>query len=56
MFARECTECGKRMLIFPSQITAIDSTGADLALTYQCWCGADQTCHMDARGNLVLAA
>jgi hypothetical protein len=56
MFARECTECGKRMLIFPSQITGLTNTGEDLELTYECWCGAAQTCHLDARGNLVLAA
>ena len=56
MFARECTECNKRMLIFPSQILGLKNTGEDLELTYECWCGAPQTCRMDARGNLVLAA
>ena len=56
MFARECTECGKRMLVFPSQILGLKNTGIDVELTYECWCGAAQTCHMDPKGNLVLAA
>ena len=56
IFARECTECGKRMLIFPSQILGLKNTGTDVELTYECWCGATQTCRMDPKGNLVLAA
>lgn len=56
MFARECTECGKRMLVFPSQIIALKEAGPAVELTYECWCGAVQTCQMDGRGNLVLAA
>lgn len=56
MFARECTDCGKRMLIFPSQITGMTNTGDSLEVTYQCWCGSTQACEIDAKGNLVLAA
>jgi len=56
MFARECTECRKRMLIFPSQIVALKTTEESVELTYECWCGAKQTCELDARGNLRLAA
>jgi len=56
MFARECTECGKRMLVFPSQVLRRTSTGVGIELSYECWCGAVQSCHMDAKGNLVLAA
>jgi hypothetical protein len=43
MFDNECTECGKRQLIFPSQITSISNTGSGISVAYTCWCGADQT-------------
>lgn len=56
MFARECTHCNKRMLVFPSQITGMSHTGEALEVSYECWCGATQTCELDATGNLRLAA
>ena len=43
MFDNECTACGKRQLIFPSQITGIANTDAGIVVGYTCWCGADQT-------------
>jgi hypothetical protein len=43
MFDNECTVCGKRQLIFPSQIAAIANTDAGIVVSYTCWCGADQT-------------
>jgi hypothetical protein len=44
------------MLIFPSQILGLKTLDTDVELTYECWCGAVQTCRMDPKGNLVLAA
>ena len=43
MFDNECTVCGKRQLIFPSQIATIANTDAGIVVSYTCWCGADQT-------------
>jgi len=43
MFDNECTACGKRQLIFPSQITGLANTDAGIVVGYTCWCGADQT-------------
>jgi len=42
MFVNECTVCQKRQLILPSQITGMTSAAEGFALTYTCWCGADQ--------------
>lgn len=43
MFDNQCTECGKRQLIFASQITTISNTEAGISVGYTCWCGAGQT-------------
>ena len=43
MFDSECTECGKRQLIFPSQISSITNTSYGISVVYACWCGAEQT-------------
>jgi len=43
MFDHNCTDCGKRQLIFPSQITAMNNTGHGIVVEFRCWCGADQT-------------
>jgi len=42
MFDHECTECRKRQLIFPTQITAVTNTEAGIVVAFTCWCGADQ--------------
>jgi hypothetical protein len=43
MFDNQCTECGKRQLIFPSQITALSNGETGITVAYTCWCGAAQT-------------
>ena len=44
MFDNICTACGKRQLIFPSQITGmINHDHGGISVDYTCWCGADQT-------------
>jgi hypothetical protein len=43
MFADTCTTCGKRQLIFPSQVTSLVNTERGIAVAYTCWCGAEQT-------------
>jgi hypothetical protein len=43
MFDHHCTACGKRQLIFPSQITSMDNTDHGIVVSFRCWCGADQT-------------
>jgi hypothetical protein len=43
MFANHCTECRRRELIFPSQVTAVVNTDAGIRVDFTCWCGAPQT-------------
>ena len=43
MFDHHCTACAKRQLIFPSQITAMDTTAAGIVVRFTCWCGAEQS-------------
>ncbi|MGI9158031.1 MAG: hypothetical protein ACR2FG_15600 [Marmoricola sp.] len=43
MFDNQCTACGKRQLIFPSQITSVSNTENGIFVAYTCWCGAAQT-------------
>jgi len=43
MFDHNCTECGKRQLIFPSQIVSMDNTEHGIVVAFRCWCGAEQT-------------
>ncbi|MCW2798053.1 hypothetical protein [Nocardioides sp.] len=43
MFDHNCTACGKRQLIFPSQVTSLTNTEHGIVVTYTCWCGAGQT-------------
>ncbi len=43
MFANTCTSCGKRQLIFPSQVTSLANTERGIEVAYTCWCGAEQT-------------
>ena len=42
MFANHCTACGKRQLIFTSQVTDLSNTDAGIRVTYTCWCGSEQ--------------
>ena len=43
MFDHECSACGKRQLIFASQVTSVTNTDEGIVVTHTCWCGADQT-------------
>jgi hypothetical protein len=43
MFDHHCTACGKRQLIFPSQVASVTNTDDGIAVAFTCWCGADQT-------------
>ena len=43
MFDHTCTECEKRQLIFPSQITSLVNTDHAIVVAFTCWCGAAQT-------------
>jgi hypothetical protein len=43
MFDNVCTDCGKRQLIFPSQITSMSNSESGITVSYTCWCGAAQT-------------
>ena len=43
MFEHTCTACGKRQLIFPSQVTGLTNTDHGILVSLTCWCGADQT-------------
>ena len=43
MFDHKCTQCGKRQLIFPGQVTSLVNTEQGIVVTHTCWCGAEQT-------------
>lgn len=40
MFDFCCPECGKRQLIFPSQIKHLVNDDHGIAIIFACWCGA----------------
>lgn len=40
MFDGNCTECNKRMLIFPGQIKGMINDEHGIVVFYECWCGA----------------
>ena len=42
MFAHHCTACDTRHLIFPSQVISLADASNGFAVTYECWCGAEQ--------------
>ena len=42
MFTHNCSECERRQLIFPSQVTAVRPAEAGIAYHFVCWCGAAQ--------------
>ena len=43
MFDHNCTACGRRQLIFPSQVASMTNTADGIVVAFTCWCGADQT-------------
>ena len=43
MFDHTCTECERRVMIFPSQVTSLVNTDKAIIVAFTCWCGADQT-------------
>ena len=43
MFDHTCTECERRTLIFPSQVTSLANTADGIVVGFTCWCGAEQT-------------
>ena len=43
MFDHKCTACGKRQLIFPTQVASMTNTADGIVVAFTCWCGADQT-------------
>jgi hypothetical protein len=42
MFAHDCSSCGKRQLVFVSQVTSLVNTDHGIVLRFRCWCGAEQ--------------
>ena len=43
MFDHKCTACGKRQLIFPTQVASMTNTTDGIVVAFTCWCGADQS-------------
>jgi hypothetical protein len=43
MFDHHCAACGRRELIFPSQVTGLTNTDHGIVVAFTCWCGAEQT-------------
>ncbi len=42
VFARHCTACDRRQLIFSTQITGLKNTEHGIEVNYTCWCGEPQ--------------
>lgn len=53
MFTHDCTSCGRHELIFPDQITGLDTLADHYVVHFTCWCDAPQS-HTEPR--LVAAA
>lgn len=43
MFDHHCPTCAARVLVFPSQVTAMAHTEDGIELSFTCWCGSEQT-------------
>ena len=43
MFAHDCSSCGKRQLVFVSQVTSLVNTDHGIHVGFTCWCGAEQS-------------
>jgi hypothetical protein len=43
MFDRVCTDCHKRQLVFPGQVTSVVNGDRGIEVSYTCWCGSAQT-------------
>ncbi|HQR27134.1 MAG TPA: hypothetical protein PLP61_08865 [Nocardioides sp.] len=56
MFAHCCTDCQRRLLVFPSQIRGLARTAEGFEVTYECWCGSTQTWSSTAVGSAPAAA
>jgi hypothetical protein len=56
MFDHECTSCGKRQLIFPTQVTSVINTESGIVVRFSCWCGSDQSWVTGRRRDRVAAA
>ena len=46
MFTHTCTACARTQLIFDSLVTGVAGTPDGVVLTFECWCGAEQTALM----------
>ncbi|GAA1515331.1 hypothetical protein [Nocardioides humi] len=42
MFAHTCSACHRRELIFPSQVTGMETTAHGIVVHFTCWCDAEQ--------------
>ncbi len=40
MFTHDCTSCGRHELIFPDQITGLDTLTDHYVVHFTCWCDA----------------
>lgn len=43
MFVHECSSCHRRQLIFPSQFSGVHAQEGGVAVTFTCWCGAEES-------------
>jgi hypothetical protein len=50
MFKHLCSSCNRTQLIFMSQFKGVEGTPEGVRATFTCWCGAEQTTHVDLFG------
>lgn len=51
MFVHTCSECNRRQLIFPSQVTGMANTDDGIVVGFTCWCGEPQAMLTGNRAN-----
>jgi len=42
VFSHHCTACDRTQLIFSSQVTGLTNDELGIAVSFRCWCGAEQ--------------
>ena len=43
MFARRCSACARKQLVFADQVTEVVNTSVGILVRYTCWCGSEQS-------------
>jgi hypothetical protein len=56
VFEHHCTACDMRRVVFNSQITRLVNTDHGIEMSFECWCGAEQTLLTGRKAEATAAA